>query len=94
MSTCQIEKQILEQAHIGIWTIELEDGKAPRMYADDTMKRVLLGIHEELTPEEMYVWWYERIHPDYYDSVSEGWKRSCPESMRRFNIRGRIPNVA
>lgn len=72
MSTCQIEKQILEQAHIGIWTIELEDGKAPRMYADDTMKRVLLGIHEELTPEETYVWWYERIHPDYFDTVSDG----------------------
>ena len=61
---------ILEGARTGIWTIELEDGCAPRMYADRTM-RILLGVSEEIGPEECYRHWFENIEPDYVEMVQE-----------------------
>lgn len=66
---------ILKNADIGLWAIELEDGKEPRMYADETMKK-LLGASGVSTPEETYLAWYERIHPGHYEDVSK-----CVEEM-------------
>lgn len=63
-------ENILEGARTGIWTIELEEGCAPRMYADRTM-RSLLGISDELEPEECYQHWYKNIEPDYVEMVQE-----------------------
>ncbi len=59
---------ILEGARTGIWTIELEEGCEPRMYADRTM-RVLLGVPDEIDPEECYRRWFENIEPDYVKMV-------------------------
>ena len=61
---------ILEGARTGIWTIELEDGCPPRMYADRTM-RILLGVPDGIGPEECYRHWSERIEPDYVEMVRE-----------------------
>ena len=61
---------ILEGARTGIWTIELEDGCPPRMYADRTM-RILLGVPDGIGPEECYPHWSERIEPDYVEMVRE-----------------------
>mgnify|MGYP002512290859 FL=1 len=61
-------EDILEGARTGIWTIELEEGCRPRMYADRTM-RILLGVSDEIEPEECYHRWFERIEPDYVDMV-------------------------
>lgn len=61
---------ILEGARTGIWTIELEEGCLPRMYADRTM-RILLGIPDEIEPEECYRHWFENIEPDYVEMVQE-----------------------
>jgi len=63
-------EDILEGARTGIWTIELEEGCPPRMYADRTM-RILLGVSEEIGPEECYRHWFERIEPDYVIMVQE-----------------------
>ncbi len=63
-------EDILEGARTGIWTIELEEGCPPRMYADRTM-RILLGVPEEIGPEECYRHWFENIEPDYVDMVQE-----------------------
>ena len=63
-------EDILEGARTGIWTIELEEGCAPRMYADRTM-RILLGVPEEIGPEECYRSWFENIDPDYVEMVRE-----------------------
>ncbi len=61
---------ILEGARTGIWTIELEEGCPPRMYADRTM-RSLLGAPDGIKPEECYRHWFERISPDYVAMVQE-----------------------
>ncbi len=63
-------ESILEGARTGIWTIELEDGCLPRMYADRTM-RLLLGVPDEIRPEECYRHWFENIEPDYVEMVQE-----------------------
>lgn len=63
-------ENILEGARTGIWTIELEDGSPPRMYADRTM-RMLLGAPEDVEPEVCYQLWFENIEKDYVGMVQE-----------------------
>ena len=63
-------EDILEGARTGIWTIELEEGCEPRMYADRTM-RILLGVSEDVEPEECYRHWFENIDPDYVEMVQD-----------------------
>lgn len=63
-------EDILEGARTGIWTIELEDGCQPRMYAD-RMMRGLLGVSDEIEPEACYRHWFENIEPDYVGMVQE-----------------------
>lgn len=63
-------ESILEGARTGIWTIELEEGCPPRMYPDRTM-RILLGVSDEIGPEECYRHWFERVEPDYVEMVRE-----------------------
>lgn len=63
-------EDILEGARTGIWTIELEEGCHPRMYADRTM-RILLGVSDETGPEECYQHWFQNIEPDYVKMVQE-----------------------
>lgn len=66
----QSMENILEAARTGTWAIELEEGCQPRMYADRTM-RLLLGVSDEVGPEECYQHWFERIEPDYVEMVQE-----------------------
>lgn len=63
-------EDILEGARMGIWTIEMEEGCLPRMYADRTMQ-LLLGVPHEIEPEKCYEHWFERIEPDYEIMVQE-----------------------
>ena len=63
-------EDILEGARTGIWTIELEEGCPPRMYADRTM-RILLGVQDGIGPEACYRHWFEGIAPDYVEMVEE-----------------------
>ena len=48
---------ILYDAKIGLWYIEIDEGKPGRMYADRAMME-LLGLEEIPTPEECYRHWY------------------------------------
>ena len=63
-------EDILEGARTGIWTIELEEGCPPKMYTDRTMQ-LLLGVPEEIKPEECYQHWFKNIEPDYVEMVQE-----------------------
>lgn len=60
----------LREAKIGLWVIELEDGKEPRMFADDSMLE-LLGVTDNVTPEECYAFWYGCIGRQYVGRVQE-----------------------
>lgn len=69
-SNINIAQNILKNAEIGTWVIEIDDGKAPRMIADETMLK-LLGVTGDLSEEEVYNAWFDNIHPDHYGVVSE-----------------------
>ena len=64
-------RDIIASANMGTWRIELVENREPRMYVDDTMKR-LLGIEgQERTPEQTYTDWFEKINPQAVASVLE-----------------------
>ena len=70
-------ERILRVNRVGAWRIEIEDGKAPRFYADAVMDE-LLGIQGEISPEERFTFHQARVHPDdmqlfleYSDKLSE-----------------------
>jgi len=63
-------EDILEGSRTGTWTIELEEGCEPRLYADRTM-RMLLGVSGEMSPEECYRNWFCNIDAEYVDAVKE-----------------------
>lgn len=61
-------QEILCQAQTGLWVIELDEGREPRMYADSAMLE-LLGLESIPTPEECYRAWYSRIEDEYYEVI-------------------------
>ena len=65
-------RNVLASVQIGVWAIESDPGAEPRMYADDTMLR-LLGLRDAavMTPEQIYRHWYDRVHPDHYQAVND-----------------------
>ena len=70
-------KEILRASRMGMWRVEIEEGKPPRFYADEVMDE-LLGIDREITPEERFVFHRLRIHPEdmqlfqeYSDKLTE-----------------------
>lgn len=56
-------KEILRASRMGMWRVEIEEGKPPRFYADEVMDE-LLGIDREITPEERFVFHRSHIHPE------------------------------
>lgn len=56
-------KEILRASRMGMWRVEIEEGKPPRFYADEVMDE-LLGIDREITPEERFVFHRSRIYPE------------------------------
>lgn len=67
-------KNVLQGSQIGTWVIEIEEGKLPRMYADDTMLE-LVGVTQESTPEETYALWYSHIDESELETVQGAVKR-------------------
>ena len=67
-------QELLHEAQMGLWVLELNEGKEPWMYADHTMLE-LLGFSTEPAPEECYRVWYDRIDADYYDFVQSAVER-------------------
>ena len=61
---------ILSSAGLGLWTIELDDGKPPRMYADKAFLQTL-GLPEETPPEDLYNLWCNNIDLSYYEAFAE-----------------------
>jgi len=65
-------RDILDRYRVGVWSIEIEQDREPRMYANDTMLD-LLGVRgKTLTPEELYHAWYDHVDPKHYDAVADG----------------------
>lgn len=63
-------QDVLKDTELGLWFIRI-DPKSDRreLFADEVMRRVL-GLEQELPPEECYQHWYSRIHDGYYQYVN------------------------
>jgi len=79
-------EDILKATDLGLWVIRLKkDGSAQEMYVDQTM-RSILGIRENLTPQEVYHHWYNRINPGYFHYVNYSLEHMI-ESGRTVELR-------
>ena len=71
--------EIIAAAEMGIWHIELVEGKAPRLIANKVMLD-LLGLADtgaSLSPEEIYEFWFSRIKPEAEESVLASVEKMC-----------------
>ncbi|NSF17872.1 response regulator [Coprococcus comes] len=71
--------EILRGAQIGIWTLEMDGVKAPRLHPNPTMY-TLLGVSQEMSPEEVYQFWYHRLPPKYVTPVLDYIQKVIHES--------------
>lgn len=72
-----VPQQILRMAQIGLWRVEIEQGKKPCFYADEVMDN-LLGVEGNMTPQERFNFHRARVHADdmpmflrYSDSLTQ-----------------------
>ncbi|MBQ2561459.1 MAG: response regulator [Fibrobacter sp.] len=70
LETSDLTHALLSSAGVGLWTIELDDGKSPRMYADKAYLQ-MLGISEDISPEDLYNAWCNNIDLSYYEAFAE-----------------------
>ena len=61
---------LLRDSQIGLWCIEIEEGKPPRLYGDDTFCKIQ-GMDLSLPPEESYSFWHDRIASPDVEKVNE-----------------------
>ena len=70
LGTIALSDDIFDKAKIGLWAFELDEGSAPRMYVNDVMLG-LIGLKEQVSPEETYHAWYDHIDHGSYGLVAE-----------------------
>jgi len=78
---------MLKNSHIGLWRLEIEEGKPVRFYADEVMD-ALLGVEGNVSPEERAEIHRNRIHADDWDlfwSYSDALVRGYAEIIYRYN---------
>lgn len=79
-------KEILHASQMGMWCVEMEEGKPPRFYADEVMDE-LLGIDRDITPEERFVFHRSRIHPEdmqLFQEYSDKFTEARTEIVYRY----------
>lgn len=70
LGSISVLQETLRDSRIGLWCIEMDDGKAPRVYVDDTF-REMMDMDAALSPEESYCFWYERIFDKDLEKVRD-----------------------
>ena len=65
-----ISSDIITKSNIGLWAFELDEGHAPRMYADNAML-ALIGLDHQDSPEAMYHAWFDRVGEESKDLVAD-----------------------
>ncbi len=63
-------RDILRATELGLWVIRIdEQTKRYELYADETMRR-LMEANRDLSPQECYQFWYNRINEGYCNYVN------------------------
>ncbi len=53
---------------VGRFAVEMDEGKPARMYGDDALISIL-GASHDLSGEEFFAWWQERVVEEYLESI-------------------------
>ena len=61
--------QVIKHSNMGLVSIEYNESCEPGLLIDDFI-RDFMGLSDEMTEEQLYAEWYQRIHPDYVESVN------------------------
>lgn len=85
-------QEVLQEAQTGLWAIELDEGALPRLYADQSMLK-LLGYEQEPTPEDCYQYWYERIAEKDYPIVASTVERLCHDERSEVEYSWNHPDL-
>ncbi len=68
IGSIELSSDFFKRSSIGLWVLEFDEGKEPRMYLDkDTYASI--GLDDSISPEETYKIWYKRVHPSYLIDV-------------------------
>lgn len=67
-NTARAHEDTLKGSGIGMWMIVIEEGVKPKMYTD-SMMRELLGVDDEILPEDCYAWWYDHVDKNFVSQV-------------------------
>lgn len=70
LESSELTHAILSSAGVGLWTIEVDEGRPPRMYADKALLQIL-GFPEETLPEDLYNLWCNNVDLSYYEAYAE-----------------------
>lgn len=70
--------EVINSASMGIWYIDFFDDEKPRMVASDKLLELFgLSARTDMSPEDVYEFWYSRILPEYVSDV----KNCCGKMM-------------
>ena len=67
-NTGSAHEESLKGSGIGMWMIVIEEGVKPKMYTD-SMMRELLGVDDEILPEDCYAWWYDHVDKNFVSQI-------------------------
>ena len=70
MGSIPISHDVLKQSKIGLWAIEFDEGREPRMFGDEAMIS-LIGINDYVAPEDVYRIWSSHIDKEHIKEVQE-----------------------
>lgn len=79
-NTASVHEETLKGSGIGMWMIVIEDGVKPKMYTD-SMMRELLGVDDEILPEDCYAWWYDHVDKNFVSQIDS--------NMEEILVKGR-----
>ena len=66
---------ILKEGKFGLWTIEIEKDKAPRLILNPTGCKVLGFDSKTFNPEQTFAFWYDHISDDFKDLAKKTAKK-------------------
>lgn len=89
--TMPISPDILKKSDIGLWALEFDEGRSPRMYVDDTMLKHI-GLSEHIPPEETYLAWHDIIEQTSYSLVVRSLEKMKSGESAEVNYSLRLPD--
>ena len=69
LGAVSLSPDILQKSNIGLWALEYDEGKEPRMYCNEAMMQ-LLALEQITSPEATYHAWYDRVDSVHYGEIA------------------------